>query len=93
MKRLLVGAVTSAALISTSALADSNLRAPKMSAKRVAHAAGEQSSGLGATETIAVLAGIAVLGIILRSGGGGAGKYTGSNFVHMDCGVVRSWGR
>ncbi len=24
---------------------------------------------------------------------GGVGKYTGSNFVHMDCGVVRSWGR
>lgn len=25
--------------------------------------------------------------------GGGVGKYSGSNFVHMDCGVVRSWGR
>ncbi|MFK7746229.1 MAG: YcbK family protein [Roseobacter sp.] len=25
--------------------------------------------------------------------GGGVGKYTGSNFVHMDCGVVRTWGR
>ncbi|HGG03894.1 MAG TPA: DUF882 domain-containing protein [Aliiroseovarius sp.] len=24
---------------------------------------------------------------------GGVGKYTGSNFVHMDCGQVRSWGR
>ena len=24
---------------------------------------------------------------------GGVGKYTGSNFVHMDCGVVRTWGR
>lgn len=24
---------------------------------------------------------------------GGVGKYSGSNFVHMDCGVVRSWGR
>ena len=24
---------------------------------------------------------------------GGVGKYTGSNFVHMDCGDVRSWGR
>lgn len=23
---------------------------------------------------------------------GGVGKYSGSNFVHMDCGVVRSWG-
>ncbi|MEK0163532.1 DUF882 domain-containing protein [Phaeobacter sp. JH20_36] len=22
---------------------------------------------------------------------GGVGKYSGSNFVHMDCGVVRSW--
>ncbi len=22
---------------------------------------------------------------------GGVGKYYGSNFVHMDCGVVRSW--
>ena len=24
--------------------------------------------------------------------GGGVGLYSGSNFVHMDCGVVRSWG-
>ena len=23
---------------------------------------------------------------------GGVGKYSGSNFVHMDCGVVRNWG-
>ncbi|MDE0968865.1 MAG: DUF882 domain-containing protein [Octadecabacter sp.] len=23
---------------------------------------------------------------------GGVGSYTGSNFVHMDCGTVRSWG-
>lgn len=25
--------------------------------------------------------------------GGGVGRYSGSNFVHMDCGVVRNWGR
>ena len=25
-------------------------------------------------------------------GAGGVGRYTGSNFVHMDCGAVRSWG-
>jgi len=25
--------------------------------------------------------------------GGGVGSYSGSNFVHMDCGAVRSWGR
>ena len=24
--------------------------------------------------------------------GGGVGRYSGSNFGHMDCGVVRSWG-
>ncbi|MDF1872095.1 DUF882 domain-containing protein [Vannielia sp.] len=24
---------------------------------------------------------------------GGVGRYSGSNFVHMDCGVVRQWGR
>ncbi|MEO9682213.1 MAG: DUF882 domain-containing protein [Tateyamaria sp.] len=24
--------------------------------------------------------------------GGGVGKYSGSNFVHMDCGVIRTWG-
>ncbi len=25
--------------------------------------------------------------------GGGVGRYSGSNFVHVDCGTVRSWGR
>jgi uncharacterized protein YcbK (DUF882 family) len=25
--------------------------------------------------------------------GGGVGTYSGSNFVHMDCGDVRTWGR
>lgn len=25
--------------------------------------------------------------------GGGVGRYSGSNFVHMDCGPVRTWGR
>lgn len=25
--------------------------------------------------------------------GGGVGRYSGSNFVHMDCGTVRTWGR
>lgn len=25
-------------------------------------------------------------------GGGGVGKYSSSNFVHMDCGPVRTWG-
>ena len=24
--------------------------------------------------------------------GGGVGRYSGSNFVHIDCGAVRSWG-
>lgn len=24
--------------------------------------------------------------------GGGVGRYSGSNFVHMDCGAVRNWG-
>jgi uncharacterized protein YcbK (DUF882 family) len=24
---------------------------------------------------------------------GGVGRYSRSNFVHMDCGAVRSWGR
>ncbi|WP_220749482.1 MULTISPECIES: DUF882 domain-containing protein [Jannaschia] len=26
-------------------------------------------------------------------GAGGVGRYSGSNFVHVDCGVVRTWGR
>ncbi|NBB96655.1 MAG: DUF882 domain-containing protein [Alphaproteobacteria bacterium] len=26
-------------------------------------------------------------------GAGGVGRYSRSNFVHMDCGVVRTWGR
>ncbi len=25
--------------------------------------------------------------------GGGVGRYSGSNFVHMDCGPIRAWGR
>jgi len=28
----------------------------------------------------------------MSCGGGGVGKYSRSNFVHMDCGQVRSWG-
>lgn len=24
---------------------------------------------------------------------GGVGRYSGSNFVHMDCGAIRTWGR
>jgi uncharacterized protein YcbK (DUF882 family) len=24
---------------------------------------------------------------------GGVGRYSGSNFVHMDCGPIRTWGR
>lgn len=26
-------------------------------------------------------------------GGGGVGRYSGSNFVHFDCGANRTWGR
>lgn len=29
----------------------------------------------------------------MSCGGGGVGKYSSSNFVHFDCGQVRSWGR
>ncbi len=29
----------------------------------------------------------------MACGAGGVGKYTRSNFVHMDCGQVRTWGR
>ncbi len=29
----------------------------------------------------------------LSCNGGGVGRYSRSNFVHMDCGPVRSWGR
>ena len=29
----------------------------------------------------------------LSCSAGGVGKYTGSNFTHVDCGGVRSWGR
>lgn len=29
----------------------------------------------------------------LACNAGGVGKYSGSNFVHMDCGAVRTWGR
>lgn len=29
----------------------------------------------------------------IACGSGGVGTYSRSNFVHMDCGVVRSWGR
>lgn len=36
------------------------------------------------------------VGQIARAAGacnaGGVGRYSGSNFVHMDCGAVRSWG-
>ena len=28
----------------------------------------------------------------IACGGGGVGRYSGSNFTHMDCGNVRSWG-
>ena len=29
----------------------------------------------------------------LACNGGGVGRYSRSNFVHMDCGAVRTWGR
>lgn len=29
----------------------------------------------------------------VRCGAGGVGRYSSSNFVHMDCGQVRNWGR
>lgn len=28
-----------------------------------------------------------------RCNAGGVGRYSGSNFVHMDCGPIRTWGR
>jgi uncharacterized protein YcbK (DUF882 family) len=28
----------------------------------------------------------------MACGGGGVGRYSGSNFTHMDCGTVRAWG-
>jgi len=33
-----------------------------------------------------------IFGAARRCGAGGVGKYSSSNFVHMDCGAVRSWG-
>ncbi|MFT4717458.1 MAG: hypothetical protein ACI932_002659 [Paracoccaceae bacterium] len=37
------------------------------------------------------------VGQVARAGyacnSGGVGKYSRSNFVHMDCGVIRTWGR
>ena len=68
MKRILTSAVAAAALMTTSALADTVKHKPKMSAKRVAHAANEQSVGLTAGETIAFLTGLVLLGALINSG-------------------------
>ncbi|MFQ5439766.1 MAG: DUF882 domain-containing protein, partial [Paracoccaceae bacterium] len=34
-----------------------------------------------------------VAGAALACNSGGVGKYSRSNFVHMDCGAIRTWGR
>jgi len=34
-----------------------------------------------------------IAGAALACNSGGVGKYSRSNFVHMDCGAVRTWGR
>jgi uncharacterized protein YcbK (DUF882 family) len=34
-----------------------------------------------------------IAGAAVACSAGGVGKYSGSNFVHMDCGPVRVWGR
>ena len=34
-----------------------------------------------------------IAGAAVACSAGGVGKYSGSNFVHMDCGPIRVWGR
>ena len=72
MKQTFIAATACAAMVAGTASIAEPKRDPVMSAKRVAHAANESSSGLGATETMVALTGIVILALVLRSSGGGA---------------------
>ncbi|MEM1351018.1 MAG: DUF882 domain-containing protein [Pseudomonadota bacterium] len=57
-------------------------------AKNSLHVKGQAADLRLATRSVSQLARAAA-----ACQGGGVGKYSRSNFVHMDCGVVRTWGR
>ncbi|MEL7091180.1 MAG: tail fiber domain-containing protein [Pseudomonadota bacterium] len=71
MKRTLVASVAALSLVAAGA-AQADTTRTKVSAKRVAHAAGSDSgSGLTQAEIMIIVTGAAVLGLVLNSSGGG----------------------
>ncbi|MEL6889557.1 MAG: tail fiber domain-containing protein [Pseudomonadota bacterium] len=69
MRKTIVAGLAGASLLAASAASADSTRNPAMSAKRVAHAANESSSGLLAGDVMILLTGAVLLGLVQVGGG------------------------
>ena len=72
MKNLCVALLASAGLLAATFASADTTRKPAISAKRVAHAAGESSTGLLPGDVLILLTGAALLGLLNTGGGASA---------------------
>lgn len=76
MKRDIISCVAGASLLMASAVAADTTRHPAISAKRVAHAANETSTGLLPGDVLILLTGAVLIGLLNVGGGSGMSMYT-----------------